>query len=237
MRVGEPVGSIRAVAALDDDLRARMYRYVRRAAGPVTREEAAEEVGISRKLAAFHLDKLVAVGMLRASTAAGPRSGRVGRAPKVYEVADIGFSVAIPARAHDVIGAILIDAITDRRGDETPEAARIRVARDHGSALAASAERTATRGRLGPERALTATERALDDFGYEPYRARPDRLRLRNCPFHPLTGRAPELVCAINQAFLDGFLSGLGAGCLDADLRPKPGECCVEIRPRPRSTS
>ncbi len=237
MAVVEPEASIHAVAALDDELRARMYHYVRRAARPVTREEAAEVVGISRKLAAFHLDKLVAVGMLRASTAPGPRSGRVGRAPKVYEVADTGVSVAIPARAHDVIGTILIDAITDRRSDETAEAARTRVAYEHGGTLAASAERTPTRGRLGPERALTATEQALDEFGYEPYRAQPDRLRLRNCPFHPLTARAPQLVCGINLAFLDGFLSGLGAGCLDADLRPQPGECCVEIRPRPRSTS
>lgn len=229
-----PASSIHAVAALDDELRAQMYRHVRRAGRPVTREEAAEAVGISRKLAAFHLDKLVAVGMLQASTAPGPRSGRVGRAPKVYEASEVGVAVVIPARAHDVMGAILVDAISCGRRDERPEDACRRVATEHGSALATSAERTPARGRLGPERALTVTEQALEGFGYEPYRPEQDRLRLRNCPFHPLAARAPQLVCGINQAFLDGFLTGLGAHCLDADLRPHPGECCVEIRPKGR---
>ena len=33
-----------------------MYEFIRRADGPVTRDEAAAAVGISRKLAGFHLD-------------------------------------------------------------------------------------------------------------------------------------------------------------------------------------
>ena len=52
------------VGALDDDLRRRMYAYCRRAGHSVTRDEAAAHVGISRKLAAFHLDKLVDAGLL-----------------------------------------------------------------------------------------------------------------------------------------------------------------------------
>lgn len=55
-----------AVAALSDELRRRMYGFIRRVGRPVSREEAAKSVGISRKLAAFHLDKLVEVGLLRA---------------------------------------------------------------------------------------------------------------------------------------------------------------------------
>ena len=51
--------AIRAVAALDDEFRRGMYAFIRKARRPVTREEAAASVGISRKLAAFHLDKLV----------------------------------------------------------------------------------------------------------------------------------------------------------------------------------
>src|SRR6516225_117313 len=74
--------AIRAIAALDDDLRRGMYAFIRAARRPVTRDEAAAAVGISRKLAAFHLDKLVDAGALRARYQA---AGRVGRAPKVYE--------------------------------------------------------------------------------------------------------------------------------------------------------
>ena len=35
----------------------------------------------------------------------------------------------------------------------------------------------------------------------------PDPLRLRNCPFHPLAAKAPDLVCGINHAFLSGLLT------------------------------
>ncbi|MCA1835373.1 MAG: transcriptional regulator, partial [Actinobacteria bacterium] len=45
--------AIRAVAALDDELRRGMYAFIRAARRPVTRDEAAAAVGISRKLAAF----------------------------------------------------------------------------------------------------------------------------------------------------------------------------------------
>ena len=40
-----------AVAALDDDLRRQMYLEVRAARRPVSRDEVAEAVGVSRKLA------------------------------------------------------------------------------------------------------------------------------------------------------------------------------------------
>ena len=74
-----------AIALLADELRQRLYRFVAAQPGPVTRDEAAAAVGISRKLAAFHLDKLTATGLLEA-TAPDPASRRPGpgRAPKAY---------------------------------------------------------------------------------------------------------------------------------------------------------
>jgi predicted ArsR family transcriptional regulator len=86
-------------------------------------------------------------------------------------------------------------------------------------------------GRLGPERGLTACERLLDEHGYEPFRETPTRLRLRNCPFHPLASKAPDLVCGMNQAFLAGCLSGLEVNGVRAVLAPEPGECCVRLVP------
>ncbi|MFD1051822.1 helix-turn-helix domain-containing protein [Kibdelosporangium lantanae] len=98
---------IRAVAALDDDLRRRMYTYIRAAGRAVTRDEAAASVGISRKLAAFHLDKLVTAGLL---TDHYERAGRVGRAPKVYQPTDVDIRVAIPQRQPDMLASILLGA-------------------------------------------------------------------------------------------------------------------------------
>jgi len=63
--------------------------------------------------------------------------------------------------------------------------------------------------------------------GYEPQREGPTRLRLRNCPFHPLDARAPDVVCAVNQAGLCGMLEGLGVTTVKVVSDPDPGACCV----------
>src|SRR5215467_9560652 len=100
-----------AAAVLTDDLRRRMYAFVRRADGPVTRDEVAAEVGISRKLAAFHLDKMAAAGLLRTSFARPVGLRRVGRAPKAYAPAGLDVQVSIPQREHAVLAGILVDAV------------------------------------------------------------------------------------------------------------------------------
>ena len=56
-----------AVSSLGDPVRARLYQVVSRSAAPVGRDEAAAEAGIGRPLAAYHLDKLVEIGLLTAS--------------------------------------------------------------------------------------------------------------------------------------------------------------------------
>lgn len=197
-----------------------MYAYIRAAREPVTRDEAAASVGISRKLAAFHLDKLVAAGLLRADYRP---AGRVGRAPKVYQPTETDIRVAIPERQHDALAAILLDAVVN------PEAhqAAIQSASRRGEDLSVQEK---GKGRFGPERALTLAEGALAKHGFEPSREGPTCLRLRNCPFHPLAGQAPDLVCGINHAFLSGFLRGLGVSTVEAVLAPTAGECCVQLR-------
>lgn len=223
--------AIAAVATLDDPVRGRLHETVRRAGRPLTREEAAEATGISRKLAAFHLEKLVAAGLLTASVEReGPR--RVGRSPKVYAPVTRDLSVSVPVRTYDDLASILVDAAVTQPGSANARQARDQAATEAGKRLGEAVDRSATRGRLGAERALTRVEAALDDRGYEPYRPTAGRVRLRNCPFHALAERAPELVCGVNVCFLGGFLDGLGADALEAVLAPAPGECCVEVRSR-----
>ncbi|MGH3777950.1 MAG: helix-turn-helix domain-containing protein [Pseudonocardiaceae bacterium] len=109
--------AVAAVAALSDELRRRMYGFIRRARRPVSREEAAKTVGISRRLAAFHLDKLVEVGLLRARYEPVGGIRKVGRTPKVYEPTDTEVRISIPAREHDLLAAILIDALLTKDSD------------------------------------------------------------------------------------------------------------------------
>jgi hypothetical protein len=68
--------------------------------------------GISRKLAAFHLDKLVDAGLLEAGFARPAGLRRAGRASKVYAPADVDVQVSIPPRDHAVLADILVGAVT-----------------------------------------------------------------------------------------------------------------------------
>jgi predicted ArsR family transcriptional regulator len=227
-------GQLQALAALGDEVRSALYHYVRRQNRPVTREEAAQAVRISVKLAAFHLDKLVDRGLLRADheVPQGVRR-RVGRAPKRYSVSDREFSVSLPERRYELAGEILVDSLA-RMGEEQggpPADVSRGVAWDRGWHLGAGLREQRNLGRPGPERTMAAAEDLLDQLGYEP--ARDDRggLVLRNCPFHALVQRQPQLVCALNAAFVDGMLRGLGNETVHADLRPETGLCCVCVRP------
>jgi predicted ArsR family transcriptional regulator len=222
--------AIRAVAALEDDLRHGMYAFIRTARHPVTREQAAQAVGISRKLAAFHLDRLVTAGLLRSDYEPVGGLRKVGRTPKVYSAVDADIRINIPERQHDVLATILIDAVLTERRDETAQQAVMRTAHERGRAVAATERAQRRPGRLGAERALTLSEGLLKRHGYEPDRVSPVCVRLRNCPFHPVAGQSPELVCGLNHAFLTGFLDGLDAPMLEAVLEPRTGECCVELR-------
>ncbi len=220
--------AISAVATLDDELRRGMYTFIRQAHRPVTRDEAAGSVGISRKLAAFHLDKLVDAGLLRTHYA--PRGTRkVGRAPKLYEPTDTDIHVTIPHREYEMLADILLEATLTETAEETARRAAVRVAAQRGKQLG-GAERHQTRpGRLGTERALTMLQSILTRHGFEPTRESPACVRLRNCPFHRFATTAPELVCGLNHAFITGILTGLGTTTVRAALTPRPGECCVEL--------
>jgi predicted ArsR family transcriptional regulator len=210
-----------AVAALVDQVRRALYDYVRRQDHPVTREEAAEAQQISRNLAAFHLDKLVGAGLLqtRYETPPGQPRGR-GRAPKVYESVPGCVSLSIPERRYDLIGEILAQAVAEDPTDA--RTAALRLARQRGVAVGR---------RVGDGEPVVAV---LAELGFEPAGdpAGDDApIRLRNCPFHQLAAEQTELVCSLNQAFLDGLLHGLGRSDLHARLEPSPNACCVQIHP------
>jgi predicted ArsR family transcriptional regulator len=224
--------SLTALAVLGDEQRQRMFDYIRHERRPVSREEVAASLGISRKLAAFHLDKLVAAGLLRTHYAAPAGMRKVGRRPKVYEPVDQAITVSIPERRFELLADLLAQAVETAAAGESAHDSALRVADERGRALG-EAERARVRpGRLGAERALSLATELLDDLGFEPERGGPTLVRLGNCPFHPLAARSPELVCGINRAFLAGYLEGLGGTAADAVLAPHPGRCCVELRAR-----
>jgi len=220
--------AVDAIASLSDGLRRRLYEFARAAHRPVSRDEAASAVGISRKLAAFHLDRLVEVGLLRFRFKE-PNAAR-GRPPKVYLASDVGVELSIPARRHELLAEILAGGVLLENRHGSARAASARVAHARGLAAAAELLTRVRRGRVGAERGMTVAEEVLTGCGFEPYRTGSGCMRLRNCPFHPLAGAMPELVCSLNHAFVSGILAGLGVETVHAVLAPSAGECCVELR-------
>lgn len=220
------------ISVLGDDLRRRLYLFVRASGSPVTRDEAATAVGISRKLAAFHLDKLVDRGLLvfRYGRPSG-RGGRgAGRTSKLYEPSEIEIELSIPERRYDLVGALLVKAIREEFPGETAWDSAVRVADREGMALGRAVGSSTRLHRRGGARALSTARGILERSGYEP-QARGREVVLRNCPFHSLAQQAPDLVCGMNRGFIDGIVRGLEDDTLEVALEPEPGLCCVKLRP------
>ncbi len=218
---------VAGIGALAEPARRALYRYVAAQPEAVGREQAARGTGMAIHSAKFHLDRLVAEGLLeveyrRLSGRSGPGAGRPS---KLYRRSTRELAVSLPERRYDLAGQILAEAV-DRAtheglpvGDAVHEAAT-----EHGRRAGAAAAAPP-----GPELARLAG--ALAGYGYEP-RADPGRLVLANCPFDALAREHTRLVCGLNRAFVSGVADGLGCQGLEARLDPVPGLCCVQVRPR-----
>jgi|SRR6266545_111454 len=219
--------SVEVVAVLRDPTRRRLYRYIEQQPAAVSRDEAAKAVGVSRALAAFHLEKLVGVGLLKPEyRRLSGRSGRgAGRTSKLYKRSARQFELSLPERHYDVLARLLAESITSvQRGspDTVP-------AHAYGRALGARA-RLRLRGPRRGTRLLTCVEDVAERLGFDPYRDSDDNVRLRNCPFDPLSRLYTPLVCGVAQAILTGVVEGLGAGQLSVGREMRPDRCCGIVR-------
>jgi predicted ArsR family transcriptional regulator len=201
-----------ALGLLTDPVRRGLYRFVAAAGGEVGRDAAAEAAGVSRSLAAFHLDKLVEAGLLavsfrRLSGRTGPGAGRPA---KLYRRAEGEHTVSVPPRAYGEAGRLLAEVVEQAGLDRE---------------LQARAREAGARERTGGDARNTDVTSALRDRGYEP-RWDGDTLRLANCPFHALAEGFPALVCGMNLALLEGLAPEGWTAAMD----PRPGGCCVSLR-------
>ena len=225
---------IEAVALLDEPARRALYEWVVGAGRAVSRDEASTGVGVSRALAAFHLDRLARAELLvteyrRLSGRTGPGAGRPA---KLYRRGPREVTVSLPERRYEVPARLFASAIEQMGGMVPPDALRA-AAHDVGQALGAAA-RERTGSRPSRRRLRGALRETLEERGYEPLETASGEIRFRNCPFHGLVDDHLELVCGMNLALAAGLLDGLGDGAV-ARLDPQPGQCCVAIgSPGPR---
>lgn len=215
----DDVDQVDRLALLAEPVRRRLYELVARSGAPVDRDTAAEQAGIGRPLAAFHLDRLVGAGLLdvefrRRTGRTGPGAGRPAKfylRPEGQEI-----SVDFPPRSYDVAAEILATGV--ERASQA-RASVIEVARERGQAMAA---------RAGASRGLLPM---LESEGYEPFVDDEGVVRLRNCPFHALATEHRELTCAMNHALLDGAATAVAGSGVRAVSDPRPGLCCVAFVP------
>ena len=203
------------LSSLDDPVRRRLYQYIASCDEPVARDDAAVAAGISRTLAAYHLDKLADAGILSVSYArpAGRSGPGAGRPAKRYARTREELSVSVPPRNYTLLADLLVTAMAD---DPT---ATVR------STVAAAARRAgqasaAEHGVLG----------ALRECGYEPVLAADGQIELRNCPFDRLARQHTAEVCGLNLQLIQGMLEGVGESAHLATLAPCDGRCCVVVR-------
>jgi predicted ArsR family transcriptional regulator len=218
---------IAAVGALEDPVRRELYVYVARRGQPVGRDEAATAVGIGRPLAAYHLDKLVELGLLSASYArpAGRRGPGAGRPAKIYARSGREFTVSVPQREYELAAKLLAQAVA---ADESQNA---RAALDRGAHQLGTDLGICSRGpATETDDLLQRVQVALAQHGFEPWQDQDGTVNLGNCPFHQLAAQFPAIVCGMNLALIDGLIDGLGAAGLHPALDPQPGRCCVVVR-------
>lgn len=235
MGPGELERQIAGLAALDEPVRRSLYFYVVWRQRDVSRDEAAQAVGVSRTLAGFHLDRLADEGLLETSfrRLSGRTGPGAGRPAKLYRRSARQLSVTIPERRYELAATLFAQALSDPCRAGAAEALG-KAARALGKRLGEEA-----RAQAGPratvERAWRSAEAVLLAHGFEPQRTGPGEIRLRNCPFDALTSDHRALVCGMNLALQRGVLEGLALAGVRAELEPRPGFCCVAFKKRGRA--
>ena len=209
---------IAAIAAISDPQRRALFEFISRGAGPVSRDDAAEALGIPRSTAAFHLDKLVKEGVLdiefkRLSGKTGPGAGRPS---KLYRRAGGEISVSIPPRRYELAGNLLAAAVDE--SDKSGEPVR-KVLAD--ISMKTGRELGASAGSL---------DAALESCGYEPRDDGAGGMVLTNCPFDKLASKHTEIICQANVALLQGVAEGASETARTVEfVAPADGCCCVRV--------
>ncbi len=224
---------IESIALLDEPVRLALYEWVTAQTDAVGRDEAAKAAGITRALAAFHLDRLVRDGLLvteyrRLTGRTGPGAGRPA---KLYRRAQREIDFSLPQRRYEAAARMMAGAF-ERAGDDVPPPSVRESAHEAGLAVGGAARRKAG-PRASKRRRRDALLGALRDRGYEPREAGAGEITLGNCPYHALVEDHRDLVCGMNLAWAEGVLDGVGEKDARARLDPEPGRCCVVIRDPP----
>lgn len=195
----------------------------------LTATQLAKQLSLHVTTVRFHLDQLVAAGLLEASF---HKHIGAGRPRKVYaRVAHPRPQVA-SQESLQLLTALLTEAFAAQGAAGaplSPEEAGRRWAEEH--VPAEGGEPAVTAGQWIAK--LGRTIDVLAAWGYEPELAadgasREARIELTHCPFRDLARANTEVVCGIHRGLIAGTMSRLGEPHTDVDLIPfADGHRCI----------
>lgn len=209
--------------------RLRILDRLHRSPTPLGLEELSEAAGLHPNTVRFHLDRLLAEGLVTRRTEPPTGPGR----PRVAFTATARPDLDPRRRSFRMLAEMLADFLAT----SVPEAAaRARgIGRAWGGRLVA-----APVGRRSPAERPAVDElvRVLDQVGFAPVHtpeADGHRILLRHCPFLEVAEAHPEVACSVHQGLMDGVLAQLRAPLAADELRPfaVPGGCVAHLRPAP----
>ncbi len=228
---------IAAVSSLDDPVRLAIFLKVENAEEPVSRDQVARALGMTRRVAAFHLDRLAELGLVdvsfkRLTGRAGPGAGRTS---KLYRRSGRRLNISLPARNYELMARVVVSAVREAQGASAAHGLK-----PHARAFGVSIGTTAKKSiglRASRERLYEALVSELGDRGFEPFADQEGTLRLRNCPYEEMAREDERFVCTMNFALWQGVVAGLGLPDAVATSEPRQGICCVAFHNSPPNDS
>lgn len=209
----------------------RLERESPRRAGS-TAAELAPVVGLHVTTVRFHLDRLVAAGVLRTAVRRQPGAGRPS---KVYALAEqAGALDAGPLRLLSGLLADLVDVSNAGGEAVTPFEAGQRWAREH---VAAPGDRTPSRTPGAWLARVGETIDVLERWGYglsltTSEGGRAACLELTDCPFLDLARTRTAVVCGVHDGLIAGCMRRFGETSTEVALEPlvTPRTCLARLR-------
>lgn len=210
--------------------RLEVLEELRAAPAPLGVTEVAERIGIHPNTVRFHLDALVAEGLIerQLEEPAGPGRPRTVYAPQ----RGMGRG---GTRSYRLLAQILLSQLASTGSDNAHKAA-IEAGRAWGHFLI---DPLPPFQRPAAEESVSRLVTLLDDLGFSPAPegggdgGAAERIRLRHCPFLELAQEHGQLVCSVHLGLMQGALAELRAPMAAARLEPfaEPDSCLAHLAP------
>jgi predicted ArsR family transcriptional regulator len=213
--------------------RLRILDLLRCAPGALGVTDLAAQSGLHANTVRFHLNRLVAAGLVTREVEQHSGPGR----PRLTFAASAEQDVASSPRNYQLLADMLAGYIAGMSPDAAAQAEEL--GRTWGRYLAT---RPAPARRVTEEEALRELLRVLDDIGFAPRLADTDhgpQVLLRHCPFLEVASAHREVVCSLHLGVMQGVLSEQRAPVEATGLRPfvGPSLCVADLSRQPLPVS